>query len=348
MDENIRKTIRRIIKQIIMCLYPKLIKNRKYTINKKNGGFIPPVTDPRTLYVPIACGKCIECMKRKARDWNVRLQEEIKPNRNGKFITLTFSNESIQELCKHEKLKNLKGYELDNQLATLATRLFLERWRKKFKKSLRHWLVTELGHNGTENIHLHGIVWTNETYATIGKIWNYGFIWPRPETTVQTYVNSKTINYITKYVHKIDEKHKLYKPVILTSPGMGANYIKGHNATTNKYTPQKTNETYRTPSGHKIALPIYWRNKLYTDKEKESLWLEKLEKNIRYVCGEKVQADDTEAYYNLLKHYREINKQLGYGDDTKNWELEQYEKARRELNQWARLNPNGYPSEWDE
>ena len=47
-------------------------------------------------------------------------------------------------------LKVLQGYELDNAIAAYAIRKFLERWRKKFKKSLRHWLVTELGHNGIE------------------------------------------------------------------------------------------------------------------------------------------------------------------------------------------------------
>ena len=33
-----------------MCLYPKLIQNRKYKANKKNGGIIPPVPDNRVLW----------------------------------------------------------------------------------------------------------------------------------------------------------------------------------------------------------------------------------------------------------------------------------------------------------
>ena len=48
-----------------MCLYSKLIKNRKYLSNKKNGGNIPTVPDDRVTYVPIKCGKCIECVKAK-------------------------------------------------------------------------------------------------------------------------------------------------------------------------------------------------------------------------------------------------------------------------------------------
>ena len=204
-----------------MCLYPKLIKNRKYISNKKNGGNIPPVKDKRVLMVPVGCQKCMECKKQKARNWQVRLQEEIRHNTNGKFVTFTFSNESIKELSK--EIKGIEGYDLDNEITRIAVRRFLERWRKKFKKSVRHWLVTELGGNGTENIHLHGIIWTNETTETIKKIWKYGFIWVGDKNN-GGYVNEKTINYIVKYVNKTDEKHKEYNSRIYTSAGIGKNY----------------------------------------------------------------------------------------------------------------------------
>ena len=163
-----------------MCLYPTLIKNKKYIANKKNGGNIPAVSDNRVLYVPVACGKCMECKKKKSRDWQVRLLEDSKHIKNGKFVTFTFSNESIIELHKslpvytnknNKKLK-LEGYERDNAIAKLGVRRFLEKWRKKHKKSVRHWLITELGHEGTENIHLHGIIWT-EHEEDIDKIWDY-------------------------------------------------------------------------------------------------------------------------------------------------------------------------------
>ena len=165
-----------------MCLYPRLILNPKYKANKKNRGIIPPMPlgpdgkpDLRVKYVPVGCGDCMECRKQKARNWRVRLLEDIKHNKNGKFITLTFSNQSIKELWTiiNESTKNtteIKGYEMDNMIATLATRRFLERWRKKYGRSLRHWMITEIGHKGTENIHLHGIIWTNESRTTIAKI----------------------------------------------------------------------------------------------------------------------------------------------------------------------------------
>lgn len=225
-----------------MCLYPKLIENPKYKVNKKNGG-----------EVPIPGG--------------------------------------------NDELKGLEGYELDNAITTLAIRRFLERWRKKYKISIKHWLVTELGHNGTENIHLHGIIWKNkykhnlkgikDQYLTeqkkdIEKIWGYGFVW------IGEYVNEKTINYIVKYITKQDGKHTKYNAKILTSAGIGAGYFNRIDYQLNKYNGTKTREYYTTRQGIKLNLPIYYRNKRYTDEERENLWIQKLDKEERWVNGIKV------------------------------------------------------------
>lgn len=327
-----------------MCLYPRVIQNPKYKPNKKNGGNVPPVLDERVKYVPIGCQECIECRKKKARDWQLRLLEEIKDRNDGKFITLTFSNESIKKLVNMPATKNwpgmseLTGYDLDNEIAIRATRLFLERWRKEYKKSLRHWFVTELGHKGTENIHIHGIVWTDKSMDEIRAKWDYGYMWPRPGSKERNYVNNRTVNYIIKYVTKIDEDHKYYKSQILTSPGIGNKYTNRSDSKKNKFNGRDTVETYRTSTGHKIAMPIYWRNKIYNDEEREKLWLYKLDKQERYICGERVDiSKDEKSYYKLLDHYREKNTRLGYGTGEVNWDRKIYEEERRALKQAKRL-----------
>ena len=105
-----------------MCLYPRLIENPKYKITKKNGGVVPPILDNRVKFVPIGCGNCYECRKQKYNEWKVRLLEDSRTNTNGRFVTLTFSNESIIELSKDI---DSEGYERDNEIATLAVRRFL-------------------------------------------------------------------------------------------------------------------------------------------------------------------------------------------------------------------------------
>jgi len=311
-----------------MCLYPRLVKNPKYIPNKKNGGNVPEVKDPRTRLVPIGCGKCIECMKQKARGWNIRLQEEIKTNKSGKFVTLTFNNEAVKEISNNIKLT---GYELDNEIATIGIRRYLERWRKKHKKSVKHWFITELGQHSTENIHLHGIMFTDEI-NDISDIWGYGYVY------IGDYVNSKTINYITKYVTKTDIKHKEYTQKILCSKGIGSNYTNTHNSKLNKYNDEKTDETYKVRQGQKINMPTYYRNKIYTDEEKESLWINKLNQQIRYVNGLKIDISKGEKiYYDALKAAQIRNKRLGYGDNEVNWEKKEYEKQRRILKMNERI-----------
>ncbi|AXH72101.1 MAG: replication initiator protein [Microviridae sp.] len=333
-----------------MCLYPKLLINRKYTATKKNGGIIPPLTDPRTLYVPVGCNKCIECKTQKARQWSVRLQEEIRTNKNAQFVTLTFSNEAIKDITDQIHLTTLdknyeevliSGYQLDNEIATYAVRRFLERWRKQYKTSVKHWLVTELGqpnakYQGTENIHLHGFIWTDKP-AEIKQKWaQYGRAW------IGKYVNERTINYCIKYTTKVDFIHKEYNAKILASPGIGANYINRLDAQMNKYNNGDTRETYKLRNGQKINLPIYWRNKIYTEEEREKLWLQKLDKQIRWVCGEQIDISKGEQNYEgALKWYREMNNRLGYGNDEIDWDRKHYEEQRRKIAQETRIQKAG-------
>lgn len=362
-----------------MCFYPSLIQNRRYIPNKKNGGIIPVCKDERLKAVPIGCGRCMECRKQEARKWQVRLLEDVRHNKNGKFVTLTFSDESIKELTKeisnkktkkiigtkqyvdkNGKLKKrytyeiietevtyINGYETDNAIAKIAVRKFLERWRKKHKTSARHWLITELGHQGTENIHLHGIIWTNEDMKEIEKHWKYGYVWTGEEDAngkITNYVNEETVNYLTKYVHKQDFKYTEYKPKVLTSAGIGAGYLERTDWLKNKYIEGKTKEYWKSRTGHKIAMPNYWRNKIYSEDERENLWLEKLDKEERWVGGEKVSvADGMKEYYGLLEYHRARNIRLGYQTDTVNWNQKKYEEDRRNMLIQKRIGEENAP-----
>lgn len=318
-----------------MCLYPKLVRNPKYKSNKKNKGIVPQPKDGRTLFVPIGCGKCIECRRQKARNWQVRLLEEIKRGDKGYFVTLTFNTENYTKLFKQVDDKRLTAYETDNELAKRAVRLFLERWRKHNGTSVRHWLVSELGHENTEHIHLHGLIWTNNPSDDIRKHWSYGFAWIGDKP--KNYVNEKTVNYIIKYVVKADELHKEYNPVVLCSKGIGREYLNKFNVKNNRYKYEKTDETYRTRTGHKIALPIYYRNHIYNDDERENLWIYKLDQKRRYVLGQKIDISENEKYYeSALIEAQKLNKRLGYGDDSIDWDSKEYENERRLLKQMER------------
>ena len=84
-------------------------------------------------------------------------------------------NWSIADIGLREQVEGATKWDTDNKAAAYAVRHWLERVRKKTKKSVKHWLITELGHKGTERIHLHGIIWTKD--SELIKKWGYGYVW---------------------------------------------------------------------------------------------------------------------------------------------------------------------------
>lgn len=312
-----------------MCLYPKLIKNKKYLPNKKNNWNPPKCEDYRVLYVTAACGKCLECRKQKQREWLVRMSEELRHYPNAYFMTLTFSEEKL------EKYKKLCNSEDPNTIATKAIHLMLERCRRKLKHSVKHWFITELGHNGTERMHLHGLVWGIGMDKLVEEKWQNGIVY------TGTFVNEKTINYITKYITKTDECHKEFIGQILCSPGIGRGYTQRADANKHVYKKGETIETYRLKNGAKINLPTYYKNKLFTEEEREKLWIDKIEKGIVWVMGQKVKIDNTEEYEALLEQARHDAIRL-QGHQEQNWDKQKYfkrlerqrKKQQEELRKW--------------
>lgn len=312
-----------------MCLYPRFIKNPRYKVSKGKYDF-GAITDERMKYVPIGCGNCIECRQQKSREWQTRLHEEIKVHEHAYFITLTFSNESLQEIANDLGMKEADT----NAAATLAVRRFLERWRKKYGKSLRHWLITELGHENTERIHLHGIIFTENpiTNEELTAVWKYG------RTDTGKYCNARSINYVVKYVTKIDEDHKTYKPIILCSAGLGATYINDFQKRVHAFKGADTNEQYTLPNGNKIALPIYYRNKFWTEKERNLLWGHMLDRQKRYIRGIEFNISKSDkAYYDVLLEQQRDNKKLGYGSTDKEWQKETYNITFKMLQKATKL-----------
>lgn len=302
-----------------MCLYPILIKNRKYLPNKKNG-YNPPIpTDPRVKAVAVGCGRCIECRKQKSREWQVRLNEEIKTDNTGKFVTLTFNEEELNKLID-EFGNDAK------KIAIGAVRRFTKRAIKNTGKTIKHWLINELGHKNTERLHLHGLLFTKLKNEEIEKIWSYGNIF------VGEYVNAKTINYIIKYVTKIDNDHKEFQSTILCSKGIGKNYLNTWSAKQNRYQGNQTKDNYRLPNGNKVNLPIYYRNKIYTEEQREKLWIELINKNIRYVRGEKINIATKagqQEYWKALQYQQKKNIELGYGN--RDWIKKDYENSLKNI-----------------
>lgn len=307
-----------------MCLYPQYFKNPKYLPNKKNKGRPPICMDRRLLYIPAKCGCCIECRKEKQREWRVRLEEELRSN-FGYFTTLTISPECIKEI---EEKTGLKWEENPNEIATKALRLFLERARKETGKSIRHWCVTELGEK-KDRIHLHGIFFGQRSAELIKKHWKYGFVF------IGGYCSSRSINYMTKYMLKVDIKHPEFKQIVLASPGIGAGYMDRLDYLWQKQNYKKIEvATYTFRNGVKMAMPKYYKDKIFSEKEKEVMWINNLDRGLLWIYGEKVKANDWKTIDNLRRYWQKYGREV-MGDDPIAWnamkERRKEEKQRKAI-----------------
>lgn len=341
-----------------MCINKKQILNRKYTMTKKNGGIVPVLRDRRQMYVMVPCGQCYVCKRKKAREWRMRLSEDLKVNKNAKVVLLTFSTESLRQITNGEDLRGKKigkpieltGYELDNEICRRAVKAFRERWRKKYGRSIRHWLITELGTDPkkTEHVHMHGLVWIDDRYIVEGdfmdeveRIWAYGML-GRGRKNWETgkwdnYINEKTASYFTKYVSKRDDLHKEYNQIILTSAGIGKAFLNSVEVDNNRFRGKETNQLYQVKDGGALPMPEYFRRKLYTDEQREKLTGWMLDEGIIYIDGKPFKADVGDDKINLMyKALREKNARLGFGDGTKNWARKAQENSRRRWKQKKR------------
>lgn len=315
-----------------MCLFTKFIINPRVKKAYKEGNakeVIKNLKNENMYMVPVTCGECIECRKRLSMDWTVRLNYEIQENKNGKFMTMTFSNEALDELYettkeyrKLYKMTGLKKYKLPkgvHGITTLAIRRFTERWRTFHKETIRHWLITELGHEETERIHIHGIIFTDKTIEEIEERWMYGWC-DDGSKKGGGYVNGRTIGYITKYITKIDKDHPGFRGKIYASKGIGREFYKDkHNMYYSRYQgPEKTNDHIKLQNGRKIGMPMYYKIKTYSEEERAELWDAKIKKGDAFVLGQKIRGGysskkgekELEA---ALRHARRINVRKGYG-----------------------------------
>ena len=113
-----------------MCLYPKLILNKRYTPTKKNKGVIPPCPDERLKYVTAACGECYECRKQKQRAWVTRMTEELKRK-----------NQKRANPCQHKTSRRARRIKKNNsrlhQTKSRRSKTEYKAYRKRSRKTIK-------------------------------------------------------------------------------------------------------------------------------------------------------------------------------------------------------------------
>lgn len=245
-----------------MCLYFRSIENPRY---KKTG-----TTKAYLKYVTIKCGECIECRQARAREWQQRLDAELRfgDNKRPFFITLTVSDEvalkygiDYENMSMQERVTK-ETYQRENDMIKDLVR----KWRNRCEKNglkKKQWLITEHGEDNSYRIHVHGVLWTDDIEA-IQKAWSYGYMDVGG-------IRDSTIGYLVKYIHKAPEFHRHYKSIVLTSPGIGKAYcLRRQSKIRHEWRGRDTNYKYKLPNGVNLELCDYFKKKLFKMAELET------------------------------------------------------------------------------
>lgn len=239
----------------MMCVLPVTIRNPKQVMTAEDFKFIK-----------VPCGKCPECVKRKASNWFFRLSQELKVSTSAVFLTLTYSDEHLP--------RSFNGFPT---LEKKDFQKFLKKLRRRLDAldvdhKIRYFACGEYGAR-FHRPHYHAIMFNlpkpmSERSELIEVIWSKG------RTQIDP-VNDGSIKYVVGYVHKpfvpleghedIDDREPHFQ---LMSKGLGKNFLTDAQV---KYQKSKLNPYLVVQDGQKMAMPRYYKDKIFSDKEKEIL-----------------------------------------------------------------------------
>lgn len=197
--------------------------------------------------------------------WAFRLQKQAEVSTSAFFITITYAETPYSR----NGFKTLKKTDLQ---------LFFKRLRKNTKnKNIKYYAVGEYG-GLTYRPHYHIIFYNLEgtkeqVLEDLHKAWKLDH--KKIGHIHMGELNVKTIAYTLKYISK-DSKIPMFdrddrqKEFSLMSKKMGANYLTPQMI---KYHKAKMNDRFHitTVEGFKLAMPRYYKDKIYTLEEREKI-----------------------------------------------------------------------------
>lgn len=209
--------------------------------------------DGNPIPYDVPCGKCAVCKRRRVSQWVFRLQQEEKISSSSKFITLTYDAKNLPLTANNFPTLHKPDFQK-----------FMKRLRKRQKTKIRYYAVGEYG-TLRQRPHYHAILFNVEDEEYITQAWGLG------ATHIGT-VTASSIAYTAKYIDKdkqipVHKNDKRVKEFSLMSKGIGKNYITP--ASKQYHKSDLTRCFVTTPQNIRVAIPRYYRNKIYTEKERK-------------------------------------------------------------------------------
>lgn len=252
----------------------------------------------------VPCGRCPACLKRRVSGWSFRLMEENKWARSAHFVTLTYDT-SVVPISPNGRMTLKKR---DFQLFMKRLR-FLSKKEGNDKKLL-YYACGEYG-SKTWRPHYHAIIF-NANMDTIQEAWKLNDSLLGHVHIDE--VNGATINYTLKYMSK-SSRVPLYRgddrlpEFSLMSKGLGISYVNDAARSYHeviKYVDGKLDLSHSRmflvmPGGYKVAMPRYYKQKLFTDEFNRSV--------IAWISGKKAREKFQEKVGNAA-YFRDLEQSI--------------------------------------
>lgn len=203
--------------------------------------------------VPVDCGRCYQCVKKRTSQWSFRLRKEGESSSSSYFVTLTYSTEHIP-ITKN-------GFMTLNPDDVTK---FLKRLRKISAETIKYYYVGEYG-GKTMRPHYHLIIY-NADIENIEKTWKAGAVHYGT-------VSGASIGYTLKYMckdgkipmHRNDDRIPEFGRM---SKGLGLSYLTPEVINYHKKKTAIIERCHCTIDEKKISMPRYYKQKIYNEQEK--------------------------------------------------------------------------------
>lgn len=206
--------------------------------------------------VPVACGRCPYCLKRRVSEWAFRLRKQDEISACSFFVTLTYSEPPL----------TAKGFMTLNKV---CTQLFFKRLRKSTPGV--QWKYYLVGEYGSQNWrpHYHIILFSNSHYTKDQLLVQLYKSWDKGVIDVGT-VTGASVAYTLKYVQKpkrvpVHRNDDRVPEFSLMSKGLGAHFLTEN---VKQFYRENLEQNYVVQDGFKLAMPRYYREKILSSEQK--------------------------------------------------------------------------------
>ncbi len=251
-----------------MCITP-------LTLKRNRDEWQTDKTSHSTVTRVVPCGKCFQCLARRRNGWSFRLWHQMQTCESAYFMTLTYG-EALDDYGHpfgEQPPTSFNGiYDLNKKhLQDFLKRLRKYQKSKNYGTSIKYYAV---GEYGTKNLrpHYHLIIFNLLPELAVRSNVVAKEIWKKGKVDIAS-CNISTINYVVGYVMQgkwepqADDDDR--KPHFsLMSKGLGSSYLTDQKI---EYLYDRMETSVMHPSGFRIVLPRYYKDKIFTIEEKAEL-----------------------------------------------------------------------------